>query len=109
MENNKNQNNGGCPFHNAANTSSGTTNRDWWPNKLRLDILRQHSAKSDPMGEEFDYAEEFNSLDYDALSRINPDLVYCSLTAYCQYGPYHDRACYDIVLSSLLGDLPSTC
>ncbi|MCL7990588.1 MAG: catalase/peroxidase HPI [marine benthic group bacterium] len=54
-----------CPFTHAA--GGGTTVRDWWPNKLRLDILRQHSAKSDPMGEEFDYAEEFKTLDYDAL------------------------------------------
>ena len=54
-----------CPFTHAA--GGGTTVRDWWPNKLRLDILRQHSAKSDPMGEDFDYAEEFKTLDYDAL------------------------------------------
>ena len=54
-----------CPFHHAA--GGGTTVRDWWPNQLRLDILRQHSSKSDPMGEDFDYAAEFNSLDYDAL------------------------------------------
>jgi len=54
-----------CPFSHAA--GGGTTIRDWWPNQLRLDILRQHSSKSDPMGEDFDYAEEFNSLDYDAL------------------------------------------
>lgn len=39
----------------------GTTNRDWWPNQLRLDLLAQHSSKSNPMGEEFNYAEEFKS------------------------------------------------
>jgi catalase-peroxidase len=44
-----------------------TTNRDWWPNRLNLDVLRQHSEKADPMGENFDYEEAFNSLDYDAL------------------------------------------
>ncbi|MEJ2483170.1 MAG: catalase/peroxidase HPI [Gemmatimonadota bacterium] len=54
-----------CPFGHAA--GGGTTIRDWWPNQLRLDILRQHSAKSDPMGEDFDYAREFQSLDYEAL------------------------------------------
>ncbi len=54
-----------CPFHHAA--GGGTTVRDWWPNQLRLDLLRQHSSKSDPMGEDFDYAAEFESLDYDAL------------------------------------------
>ncbi|MCF8262737.1 MAG: catalase/peroxidase HPI [Melioribacteraceae bacterium] len=74
MENNNQNtsqsgNNGGCPFHNAANAGSGTSNNDWWPNKLNLDILRQHSSLSDPMGEDFDYAEEFKKLDYDALKK----------------------------------------
>jgi catalase-peroxidase len=39
------------------------SNRDWWPNQLRLELLHQHSAKSDPMGSDFDYAKEFKSLD----------------------------------------------
>ncbi|MET3515254.1 catalase-peroxidase [Pseudacidovorax sp. 1753] len=56
-----------CPFHQAA--SSGTTNRDWWPQQLRLDMLHQHSAKSNPMGEDFDYAQAFKSLDLDAVKR----------------------------------------
>lgn len=56
-----------CPFHQAA--GGGTTNRDWWPNQLRLDLLHLHSSKSDPMGEEFDYAKEFKSLDYAALKK----------------------------------------
>jgi catalase-peroxidase len=47
----------------------GTTNRDWWPNDLRLEILNQHSAKSDPLGADFDYAKEFESLDYAALKK----------------------------------------
>jgi len=47
----------------------GTTNRDWWPNDLRLEILNQHSAKSDPLGADFDYAAEFASLDYAALKK----------------------------------------
>ena len=54
-----------CPFHHVA--GGGTTNRDWWPNQLGLGILRQHSSKSDPMGAEFNYAEEFKSLDWNAL------------------------------------------
>ena len=54
-----------CPFHHGA--GGGTGNRDWWPNQLRLDILRQHSAESNPMGADFDYAEAFDKLDYDAL------------------------------------------
>jgi len=56
---------GKCPFHPAA--TAGTANRDWWPNQLRLDILNQHSARSDPMGEDFDYAKEFKSLDLAAV------------------------------------------
>ena len=56
-----------CPFHQTA--GGGTTNRDWWPKQLRLDLLSQHSAKSDPMGADFDYAEEFKKLDYAALKK----------------------------------------
>ena len=44
----------------------GMTNRDWWPNQLNLDILHQQSSKSNPMGEDFNYAKEFESLDLDA-------------------------------------------
>jgi len=55
-----------CPVH-APGT--GTSNRDWWPNELKLDVLHQHSAKSDPMGEDFDYAKEFKSLDLAAVKR----------------------------------------
>jgi len=54
-----------CPYNHIAGVDR--TNRDWWPNQLRLELLHQHSAKSDPMGEDFDYAKEFNSLDYKAL------------------------------------------
>jgi catalase-peroxidase len=53
-----------CPFHAAG---GGTTNKDWWPNQLRLDLLSQHSEKSNPLGRSFDYAEEFKKLDYHAL------------------------------------------
>ena len=56
-----------CPFNHTA--GGGTSNRDWWPNQLRLDLLHQHSSKSDPMGEDFDYAKEFKSLDYAALKK----------------------------------------
>lgn len=56
-----------CPVNHAA--GGGTTNSDWWPNRLRLDILRQHSSMSDPMEGDFNYAEEFKSLDYDALKK----------------------------------------
>jgi catalase-peroxidase len=56
---------GKCPFHHSP--GKGTTNRDWWPKSLRLDLLNQHSSKSNPMGEDFNYAEAFKTLDYDAL------------------------------------------
>ncbi len=56
---------GQCPFNHAPST--GTTNRDWWPKALKVDLLHQHSAKSDPMGGDFNYAEEFKRLDYAAL------------------------------------------
>jgi catalase-peroxidase len=56
-----------CPFNHAA--GSGTTNTDWWPNQLKLDLLHQHSPQSNPMGEDFNYAEAFSSLDLDAVKQ----------------------------------------
>jgi len=56
-----------CPFNHTA--AGGTSNKDWWPNQLRLDILRQHSEKSNPMGDDFDYADAFNSLDLEAVKK----------------------------------------
>jgi len=56
-----------CPFHHTA--GGGTQNQDWWPNQLKLNVLRQHSSLSDPMGEKFNYAEEFKSLDLAALKK----------------------------------------
>ncbi len=55
-----------CPVPHAG---AGTSNRDWWPNQLKLELLRQHSSKSDPMGQDFDYAEEFKSLDLKAVKK----------------------------------------
>ena len=54
---------GGCPVVHGAGTFGGRSNRDWWPNQLNLQVLHQNSALSDPMGEAFDYAEEFKKLD----------------------------------------------
>ena len=54
-----------CPFHQTA--GGGTTNKDWWPNQLRLDLLNQHSEKSNPLGKSFNYAAEFKKIDYAAL------------------------------------------
>ena len=59
-----------CPFHQTA--GGGTSIRDWWPNQLRVDLLAQHSSKSDPMGTGFDYAEAFKSLD---LAAVKSDLT----------------------------------
>src|ERR1700683_1115859 len=56
-----------CPFRHMA--GGGTSNQDWWPNALRIDLLHQHSSKSDPMGKEFNYAKEFGTLDYKALKQ----------------------------------------
>jgi catalase-peroxidase len=64
-----------CPFLSGAlnhGAGGGTSNRDWWPNMLNLNILRQHSSLADPMGEDFNYAEEFKKLD---LSAVKKDLV----------------------------------
>ena len=59
-----------CPFdHSAATAGGGTQNQDWWPDRLKIELLSQHSEKTDPMGGDFNYAEEFASLDYDALKQ----------------------------------------
>ncbi|MCW0373246.1 catalase/peroxidase HPI [Xanthomonas sacchari] len=57
-----------CPFHQAA-SGSGTSNRDWWPKQLRVDLLNQHSARSNPLDPQFDYATAFKQLDLEALKR----------------------------------------
>jgi len=62
-----------CPFRHA--TTGGTTNRDWWPNQLKLELLHQHSSKSNPMGEDFDYKKEFESIDFAALRKDLADLM----------------------------------
>ncbi len=59
-----------CPVqHNPTASSGGTSNRNWWPNQLNLNILHQHSSKSNPMGMEFNYAEQFKTLDLEALKQ----------------------------------------
>mgnify|MGYP001262635541 FL=1 len=69
---------GMCPFLNGELkqvAGSGTQNQDWWPNRLKLELLSQHSNKIDPFGEEFNYAEEFKKLDYAALKKDILDIM----------------------------------
>jgi len=87
-----------CPYMNAAKTQtagSGTSNRDWWPNQLKLNILRQNTSKSDPMGKEFDYTKEFNSIDLKILKKDIVDLMTVSQdwwpADYGHYGPFFIR------------------
>ena len=79
MENNSNDISK-CPFHNGTSSqqnisSHGTQNKDWWPNQLTLDILRQHSSLTDPFGKDYHYAEEFKKLDWKALKKDLTDLM----------------------------------
>ncbi len=82
-----------CPFNHASGSS--TSNRDWWPNQLRLDVLHQHSAKSNPMGTDFNYAEEFKSLDLAAVKRDLAALMTNSQdwwpADFGHYGPFFIR------------------
>jgi catalase-peroxidase len=62
-----------CPFgDSSATTGDGTTSQDWWPNRLKIELLSQHSTKSDPMEGDFDYAKEFKNLD---LAAVKADLA----------------------------------
>lgn len=88
----------GCPFHGGAmkqSAGNGTGNRDWWPNQLKLNILRQNSALSNPMGENFNYAEAFKSLDYAALKKDLQETMTASQdwwpADYGHYGPFFIR------------------
>lgn len=96
MDNNTSQ--AKCPFSGGAlkqTAGSGTRNRDWWPNQLKLNILRQYSNLSNPMGESFNYAKEFNSLDLAAVKKDIYDLMTTSQdwwpADYGHYGPFFIR------------------
>lgn len=87
-----------CPFLNGELNQAaggGTTNRDWWPNSLNLNILRQHSNLADPMDEDFDYAKEFKSLDLEAVKKDLTNLMTDSQdwwpADYGHYGPFFIR------------------
>lgn len=99
-----------CPFHNGSlreTAGGGTRNREWWPNKLNLNILRQHSSLSDPMGENFDYAEEFSKLDLSAVKKDLTELMTDSQdwwpADFGHYGPlmirmaWHSAGTYRVV------------
>jgi len=93
-----------CPYMNGAKkqtAGSGTSNRDWWPNQLKLNILRQNSSKSDPMGKVFDYAKEFKNLDLKALKKDIVNLMTKSQdwwpADYGHYGPFFIRMAWHSV------------
>lgn len=98
MDNNNGNGAGKCPFSSGVlkhSAGRGTRNRDWWPNQLQLGILRQHSSLSNPMGEDFNYAEEFKTLDLDAVKQDIVDLMTTSQdwwpADYGHYGPFFIR------------------
>ncbi len=100
-----------CPFFGAPlkeAAGSGTTNRDWWPNELKLNILRQHGAITNPMGEDFDYAKEFNKLN---LAEVKNDLYELMTDSqdwwpadYGHYGPFFIRMAWHSAGTYRVGD-----
>lgn len=102
---------GKCPFTHGSVTShssSGTTNRNWWPNQLNLNILHQHDRKSNPMGEGFDYSDEFKKLDYQALKQDLRELMTNSQdwwpADYGHYGPLFIRMAWHSAGTYRTGD-----
>lgn len=101
-----------CPVTGAVSKHSagvgGTKNRDWWPNQLKLNILRQHSCKSNPMGKDFDYVAEFNSLDLKAvkndLHRLMTDSKDWWPADFGHYGPFFIRMAWHSAGTYRTGD-----
>ena len=98
---------GQCPFH-MGKEKAPTTNRDWWPNQLDLTVLRQHSNLSNPMGEEFNYEEAFNSLDYEAvkedLRKVMTDSKDWWPADFGHYGPFFIRMAWHSAGTYRTGD-----
>jgi catalase-peroxidase len=101
---------GGCPFHGLSQTRSllGRTNRDWWPEALQLDILTEGGRSANPYGEDFDYAEAFNALDYHALKADLAALMTDSQpwwpADYGHYGPFFIRMAWHAAGTYRTGD-----
>ncbi|MEC2071954.1 catalase/peroxidase HPI [Alkalihalophilus marmarensis] len=97
MDTQNNENAGKCPFtgESGDKPSRGTKNKDWWPNQLDLNVLHQHDTKTNPLGADFNYAEEFKKLDYDALKKDLLNLMTDSQewwpADYGHYGPFFIR------------------
>src|SRR5499427_7684687 len=95
-----------CPFTHTA--GGGTSNRDWWPNQLKLKILSQHSPKSDPMGQGFNYAKEFKSLDLGAVKKDLTALMTDSQdwwpADFGHYGPLFIRMAWHAAGTYRIGD-----
>ena len=100
-----------CPFLNGSlgqGAGRGTSNREWWPNQLRLNILRQHSNLSNPLGEDFDYAEAFLQLDLEAVKSDLTTLMTDSQdwwpADYGHYGPLFIRMAWHSAGTYRTGD-----